>query len=423
MKLVNKSIILTTSLLMSSYVTAKPPEPEPGKRWVLNNAYSDEFNGNSLDKTKWRDKHKSWRGRPPAIFDPKAVEINNGKLEITNSMLDKPDGKYTIAGGAVQSLNQTAYHGYYESRFKASRINMSTTFWLSNDNIPFEGNNHLGQNCARDRWSMELDIVEAVGGVMDQSWTQSFRDGMQYNTHVWYSGCEKNSRNRFSKGANVAEGDGTQAFNNKLPKGEEVWQNYNTYAAWWKNENEVDFYLNDNFAGHIKVDTTLLAKPYNRPMQMQMLTETYDWGRPLPTAEELANKKINTSYYDWVRSYYYADVSEEVKQELPLSGTPADIFTESVQIKKVQFIANKIAFSYLYESDEDVTAKISVIKDKETVLAKTVNLKAGYGHVEDTLELAFAAQFDNTNLVIKLYNQNNEKITASKAYKLKLNVK
>ena len=423
MKLINIHTVITVSLLFSALTAAKPPEPEAGKRWVINNAYSDEFNGTSLDKTKWRDKHRTWTGRVPAKFDPKSITIENGNLEITNTLLAKPDGKYTIAGGAVQSLNQTAYHGYYESRFKASRINMSTTFWLSNSDVPFEGKNHLGQDCSQDSWSMELDIVEAVGGVMTQSWTESFRTGMQYNTHVWYRGCDEKSKIRFSKGANVAEGDGTAAFNNKLPAGEEVWHNYNTYAAWWKDKNEVNFYLNDGFAGKVSVDTTLMATPYSRPMQMQMLTETYNWGRPLPTKEELANKAINTSYYDWVRVYYYADVNDEVQQELAVVGPPADIFTESVRVKNSQLVLNTLEFSYLYESDVDVTAEIIISKPDNTIFSKKVKLKAGYGHVEDSIQLSFAAMFDETNLVINLFDTDGHKIANAEPYKLMLNAK
>ena len=48
----NKKLLLITlaGVFTSGYLSAKPPEPELGKRWVLNNAYSDEFNGKSLDK-------------------------------------------------------------------------------------------------------------------------------------------------------------------------------------------------------------------------------------------------------------------------------------------------------------------------------------------------------------------------------------
>lgn len=421
MKLIN--IALTSSLLCSSIALAKPPEPELGKRWVINNAYSDEFNGNNLDKTKWLDKHRTWKGRPPAMFEPTTVSLENGNMQIKNKMMEKPNKKFSIAGGAVQSIGQTAYHGFYESRFKASRINMSTTFWLSNRNVPYEGKNHLGQDCDNDGWSMELDIVEAIGGKIDKAFGVNFRQGMQYNTHVWYSGCEKRSRSRFSKGANVAEGDGTQAFNNKLPEGEEVWTNFNTYAAWWKNENEVDFYLNDGFAGRIQVDTSLLEKPYSRPMSMQLLTETYNWGRPVPTPEELANDAINTSYYDWVRSYYYVDVNKTAKQQLERVGKADNIFVESATIKTTKLIRDRVEFTYLYESDEDVKALFEIIKGNKTVFSKQVKLKAGYGHLADKITLSKTMDFDNTQLKIHLLSDEGKTIASSKPVKIRVNVK
>jgi hypothetical protein len=37
-------------------------------------------------------------------------------------------------------------------------------------------------------------------------------------------------------------------------------------------------------------------------MYMHLVTETYNWETP-PTVEELNNDEINTTYYDWVRSY------------------------------------------------------------------------------------------------------------------------
>ncbi|MGJ8679021.1 hypothetical protein [Paraglaciecola sp.] len=421
MKFTNKALLL--SLFSSPLTFAKPPEPELGKRWVINNAYSDEFNGSTLDKRKWLDKHRTWKGRPPAMFEPTTVSVQNGNMQIKNKMMDKPNKKFSIAGGAVQSIGQTAYHGFYESRFKASRINMSTTFWLSNRNVPYEGKNHLGQDCSNDGWSMELDIVEAVGGVIDKAFGVNFRQGMQYNTHVWYSGCEKRSRSRFSKGANVAEGDGTQAFNNKLPKGEEVWTNFNTYAAWWKNENEVDFYLNDGFAGRIQVDTSLLEKPYSRPMSMQLLTETYDWGRPLPTPQQLADDAINTSYYDWVRSYYYVDVDKEAKQQLERIGKADDIFIESTIVKSTKLVRDTLEFTYLYETDEDVKALIEITKGNKTVFSKQVKLKAGYGHLADKITLSKTMDFDNTQLSIHLLSDKGKTIAYSKPVKIKVNVK
>jgi len=303
--------VMILLFLSSPSVMAKPPEPEAGKRWATNTVFSDEFNGTTLDKSKWLDHHSTWKGRAPAKFEPAAVSVQNGSMQIKNHKLAEPDGAFTIAAGAVQSLTKTAYHGYYEARFKASRTNMSTTFWLSNHNEDLSSPNNLNADCDNDEWSMELDIAESVGGVINQSWGEKFRTGQQYNVHVWYSDCN-NERNSFAKGVNAAEGDGSLAADNQLPNGEEVWQDFNTYATWWKNENEVEFFLNDTFSGKVDVSTALHDKPYSRPMGMQMLTETYNWATPYPTDTELQNDNINTSYYDWVRSYYYVDVDEVI---------------------------------------------------------------------------------------------------------------
>lgn len=419
-------ITTLTSLILIAFsgtAVAKPPEPEAGKRWVINNAYSDEFNGNSLDTRKWRDHHRSWKGRPPAMFDPSTVSVKNGNMQIKNKMMETPNEKFSIAGGAVQSLKPTAYHGYYEAKFKASRINMSTTFWLSNDSVPLKGKNHKGEDCKRDKWGMELDIAEAIGGIVDKPWAKSFRTKQQYNTHIWYRGCEKKPiKVGFSRGTNQAEGDGSAAINNTLPNGKEVWEGYNTYAAWWKNENEVNFYLNDQLSGKVTLDTKLLEKPYNRPMQMQMVTETYEWGTPYPTPQELGNDSINTSYYDWVRSYYLVDIDEDAKQELSIKGQPEDIFEESIEIKAAQVVLNQLRFSYLYTSDEDVIAEITLYKNKTKtkIHSTTKTLKAGYGHVKDILTLNTASDFDKTQLRIKLQStKKNKTVTTSKPFAVK----
>ena len=49
-------------------VTYGPPEPPVGQRWILNEDFSDEFNGTSLDSDKWLDHHPKWSGREPGIF-------------------------------------------------------------------------------------------------------------------------------------------------------------------------------------------------------------------------------------------------------------------------------------------------------------------------------------------------------------------
>ena len=85
----NEITILTSlSLLNINTITLDPPEPEIGKRWVLNLQYSDEFDGTSLDTKKWRDGYVGWEGRIPGYFSPDAISIKDGMLQIKNGILD-----------------------------------------------------------------------------------------------------------------------------------------------------------------------------------------------------------------------------------------------------------------------------------------------------------------------------------------------
>ena len=68
----------------------KPPMPTEGYQWVIQEDYSDEFNGDRLNSNKWHDHHPRWRGRPPARFMPENVSVKNGMLWLTNEMLEQP---------------------------------------------------------------------------------------------------------------------------------------------------------------------------------------------------------------------------------------------------------------------------------------------------------------------------------------------
>ena len=81
------------------------------------------------------------------------------------------------------------------------------------------------------------------------------------------------------------------------------------YGVWWVDANTVKFYHNDQYRFTIHPDTTFDKTPFDRPMHLNMVTETYAWETP-PTAEELNDDSINTTYYDWVRAYVLAPDSE-----------------------------------------------------------------------------------------------------------------
>lgn len=267
--------ILSLTLLLPAY--GSPPEPPDGMQWIINPDFTDEFDGRELDAEKWNDHHPRWKGRPPARFMPENVSVKDGHLRLTNGMLDKPIkehyGEFTIGGAAVISRKTTAHYGYYECRLKASSISMSSTFWMSNSGHHYPG---IG------RVSQELDILETVGGSKKN---QNYAWNMNSNTHVWHGGTS----------------DGRTAGNRaRLPVRAD--EDFNVYGCWWENANTAHFYLNNQHVGTVDFDTSLIPHPFEHPMHINMVTETYDWETP-PTPDEVNDKKINTTLIDWVRAY------------------------------------------------------------------------------------------------------------------------
>lgn len=299
------SIILILALLVPTSLMAQPPKPQEGFRWVLNEEFSDEFNGDKLDLEKWYDYHPGWVGRQPAIFLPSQVSVKDGLLQIKNKKLEKDTvvtfwngttGTYSIAGGAVVSRTRGAHYGYYECSQKASKIRMSSTFWMTSKSYPGP------DPCSGDNYSQELDIQESVGGIAPG---HNALKSMGSNSHFNYTTCDGVKTN-YSAGAHI-----------DLEEGVEVSDTFHVYAAHWKNANRADLYLNGKYGNALIFRTDILDEPFSKPMQINMVTETYDWVTP-PTDEDLADDERNTTYIDWVRSWKLVEVDYEEEDDANL---------------------------------------------------------------------------------------------------------
>lgn len=286
------STILLFAILVPTSLKAQPPKPAEGYRWILNQQYSDEFNGESLDMGKWYNYHPYWQGRPPAKFTPSQVSVADGLLVLKNKKIEgsQPGDTWTIAGAAVVSRGETAHFGYYECSQKASKIRMSSTFWMS-------GKNNPGPDpCSGDRFSQELDIQEAVGGA-----TSDFNRSMHSNTHYWYTDCN-GVKTTYSAGSKILLEEG------------EVSDTFHVYAAHWKNALRADFYLDGKYGKGVTFRTDVDDTPFEKPMFINMVTETYDWVTP-PTDEDLADDSRNTTYIDWIRAWKIVPVDERIDDD------------------------------------------------------------------------------------------------------------
>ncbi|WP_195715174.1 family 16 glycosylhydrolase [Ancylomarina sp. 16SWW S1-10-2] len=373
--------LLFLLVFLTTQIFADPPIPPKGFRWVVNGIFSDEFNGNKLNSKKWYDTFNGWEGRAPAMFIPEAISVKNGNLEIKSGVLDKPVNDFTIYGGAVSSKSSNAYYGYYECRAKASKIAMSTTFWMSNAKVPYADTEDT-----RDSYSQELDIQECIGGGTVH---KKFRNGMNSNTHFRYVKPGEKKETFMSKG--------TGATLNS-----EVSDEFHTYGAWWKNANEVMYYADNQLFDTVMVCTDISSRPFDRPMKINMVTETYNW-QPAPLKEDLLNDEINTAFYDWIRSYELVKVDKKMKLTYK-----EPIYTENIKLE-VKNIDTSLLVDFTYKANRNRKIEFLFLDQDGNVLhKKKVAVYAGYG---------------NNNLEIEMDNFKNKKpycVQAKYTFKLKL---
>ena len=253
------------------------PDPPAGFKWVLNAPYSDEFEGTGLDTDKWHDHYPNWEGRVPGKFVPSSISLQDGFLQIRCTVLDPPQDDFTIACGAVQTKAQEARYGYYECRMKASNISTSSTFWLKN----------ISGGHQRPYKATELDIQECIGNA--QRW-ENFADHMNGNTHLTVFSADKTEES-----LNAKKGD---RYKMKTRASEA----FHTYGCWWIDANTMNFYCDGEEAFTITPSTEFDETPFDQPMFVNLVCETYAW-EVAPTTEELMDDSRNTTYYDYVRAY------------------------------------------------------------------------------------------------------------------------
>lgn len=267
-------ILACVASAQPTFLPREDPKP-PGTVWKPVEELSDEFNGDSLDATKWQSDPVAngwrWYGRAPGLFRAENVSLKNGKMCVTVSKLEEPvvrGGKtFTHQGAIVRSLHPGQPGWYFECRMKANATVMSSTFWLN----PKPGTGRR----------LELDIQECVGLVSDkaQPWAKKWDQIFHSNLIDW------------TKRPKVQ-------LQGSVPTPTKNWERFYVYGAWWKSPDEVRFYFDGKFAYSIKPKTR-----WDVPSHIQMAIETYDWN-PVPDdggGVDTGTWEQRTTQYDWVR--------------------------------------------------------------------------------------------------------------------------
>ena len=398
------SLLLRVTCFLNVNAQSGPPEPPLGKRWAINPEFSDEFNGINLDSNKWYDYHPTWKGREPGIFLPSQVSVNDGYLQIKGKKMEKDtivDGKtFNIKGGAVVS-KKTALFGYFECRVKAAATTMSTTFWFSG------GGGKGPKGC--DSYHQEWDIQECIGRSGDFA-GNFFSNGMNSNGHFWYTDCDK-------------ERHDIRAPSVKFVNTELASKDFHVYGGWWRDAKTASLYYDDRAPKHMKFYDGILERPFDKPMYMRLVSETYPFPWiELPTDEELADDTKNTVYYDWVRSYNLVDVEDisiDQSYEMGLNLYNESVIFSELETKMEANDVLKIPLSYKANQHRKIYIKISETTDKlkekwnKKVLERTIDAYPGYGNIEVVFnleeKLSKSASYIVEALVKDVNDDNNKK--------------
>ena len=153
-------------------------DPNNSGGWILNERFSDEFEGAELDRDKWivqgeGGRYYTWRGRAPAQFAPHNVLVEDGMLKLRSQW--EPDfdfhpephngftyGEYEgepmpVTAAAVISRDRFM-HGYMEVRTRAADAAVTSAFWAIGHQSEIDVYEQLGrpkrQGNIRDNYYM-----------------------------------------------------------------------------------------------------------------------------------------------------------------------------------------------------------------------------------------------------------------------------
>ncbi|MGC6424844.1 MAG: glycosyl hydrolase [Lentimonas sp.] len=275
--------LLTSTLLCAqstpTFLEGEDPRPE-GTSWMTIQEMTDEFEGDSVDLKKWQvepiGNSFTWIGRPPGLFKADSVSVKDGDLCVEVGVLDEPyegeEGTYLYYGGIVRSLHTGGVGDYFECRMKANATEMSSTFWLLTIGGPDE--------------ALETDIQECVGRTSEltKGWARNWDSIFHSNTIHW----------RYFYGPNRVQ----KSAHKKLD--EKNHSRYFVYGAYWKSEDEIQFFLDGKYQHSIKPESR-----WNWPSYLHMAIETYDWN-PVPEDGGLVASGTldeRTTRYDWIRTW------------------------------------------------------------------------------------------------------------------------
>ena len=160
--------------------------------YAVNPDFSDDFEGRSLDRSKWVDFYADWKGRAAGFFSPDNVRVEDGMLKLTAR--DVPAGSLTDEqkemgfeprSSAIIRSRKKILYGCFQTEFRTMHAAVCNAFWL-NDPLDTEKKHRPGS------FSDEIDMFEVFGkspnGIADTFFTTCHRMSTPYMEGRIFSG-------------------------------------------------------------------------------------------------------------------------------------------------------------------------------------------------------------------------------------------
>ncbi|SHJ85554.1 Glycosyl hydrolases family 16 [Maribacter aquivivus] len=228
-------------------------DQQNSKSWKLIKKYSDEFEGNNLNYSRWYPNNPKWKGRPPTYFHESNVSLKNGELviKVNQHGAEKLPNEFTHSTGFIKSKTKFLY-GYFEAEAKLMDTPWVSGFWMT--------------NVDKDWWT-EIDICENAPGV------ENNRHDLNSNIHVFKSPKE--------------HGDVKKHFSRtkKYFFPEELQKDYHVWGLEWTKE-YIRFYIDGILFREAK------NTHWHQPLEVNFNCESNKWFGALPD-----NNKLNGEYH------------------------------------------------------------------------------------------------------------------------------
>lgn len=264
-----KYLFLFIFLVTLSGRLSAQPTPPSGMKWEVVPALTDEFD--SWNSSKWGKSLWNY-GEPVQMLD-KNSGVTDGKLWIKATLNDGQTRWFETS--RIMSKTQISYPMYTECSMRTADISAYNTFWLNNGN---------SEN--RD----EIDIVEnnakpSCGCQPDFPWQMNSQYFLVVNNDV------ERAKGNF---------DNRNLSNDNPLKGVKWNEQFHRVGVWWKDKNNIQFYLDGEPAGEV---TT--SRDFTRQLNIIWDLWTIDatWSGGIANKADLLNDQINTMYVDWIHTY------------------------------------------------------------------------------------------------------------------------